>query len=126
MTCKDCFLFEKCLETIKRSKAEVETFPDGWFSIGGCNHFIDKNPYVELTKEIDDLKTEVAILSQKRVNIFERLEAFERGRLKGIKEFAERLKKRLYEKPTIFTQQRYIVNSEIDNLVEEMKGGADK
>jgi hypothetical protein len=40
-----------------------------------------------------------------------------------IDEFAERLKKRLYDKPSIFTQQRYIVNDEIDNLVEEMKGG---
>jgi hypothetical protein len=42
-----------------------------------------------------------------------------------IDEFAERLKKRLYDKPSIFTQQRYIVNDEIDNLVEEMKGGAE-
>jgi hypothetical protein len=42
-----------------------------------------------------------------------------------IDEFAERLKKRLYDKSSIFTQQRYIVNDEIDNLVEEMKGGAE-
>ena len=44
---------------------------------------------------------------------------------KVIDEFAERLKKRLYDKPTIFTQQRYIVVDEIDSLVEEMKGGAE-
>lgn len=43
----------------------------------------------------------------------------------AIDEFAERLKKRLYDKPSIFTQQRYIVNDEIDKLVEEMKGGAE-
>jgi hypothetical protein len=42
-----------------------------------------------------------------------------------IDEFAERLKKRLYNKPSIFTQQRYIVVDEIDSLVEEMKRGAD-
>lgn len=42
-----------------------------------------------------------------------------------IDEFAERVKKYLYEKPSIFTQQRYIVVAEIDKLVEEMKGGAE-
>ena len=41
-----------------------------------------------------------------------------------IDEFAERLKKCLYDNPTIFTQQRYIVVDEINNLVAKMKGGA--
>lgn len=40
-------------------------------------------------------------------------------------ESAERLKKRLYDNPSIFTQQRYIVVDEIDSLVEEMKGGGE-
>ena len=38
----------------------------------------------------------------------------------AIKEFAERLKNCLYNTPSLFTQQRYIVNSEVDTLVEEM------
>ena len=42
-----------------------------------------------------------------------------------IDEFAEKLKKRLYDNPTIFTQQRYIVVDEIDSLVEEMEGGGE-
>ncbi len=48
----------------------------------------------------------------------------ERAQIKDIKVFVKRLKKRLYVNPTIFTQQRYIVNSEIDDLVEEIKGSA--
>ena len=42
-----------------------------------------------------------------------------------IEEFADRLKKKLYDKQSIFTQQRYIVVDEIENLVSEMKGGAE-
>lgn len=41
----------------------------------------------------------------------------------AVKDFAERLKTCLYDKPSIFTQQRYIVNDEIDKLVKEMTGG---
>ena len=49
--------------------------------------------------------------------------AYDECHNEAIKEFAERLKKRLYDKPSIFTQQRYIVDDEIDNLVKEMTGG---
>ena len=42
--------------------------------------------------EIERLKKENLILSQKRANMFELLEANEKGRIRGIKEFAERLK----------------------------------
>ena len=41
-----------------------------------------------------------------------------------IKEFAEKLKSHLYDNPSMFTQQRYIVVDEIDSLLEEMKGNS--
>ncbi len=43
-------------------------------------------------KEVERLETENLVLSQKRANIFEISNAFQRGRLKGIEEFAERCK----------------------------------
>ena len=65
--------------------------------------------------EIDRLKAENLILSQKRANIFEIVNANEKGRARGIKEFAERLKK----------PNRWRVEDiyYIDTLVEEMVGG---
>jgi hypothetical protein len=47
-------------------------------------------------------------------------QAYKNGYEAGVREFAERLKICLYDKPSLFTQQRYIVNSEVDTLVEEM------
>ena len=45
------------------------------------------------------------------------------AKAEAIKEFAEKLEKRLYDKPSIFTQQRYIVDDEINHLVKEMTEG---
>ena len=68
-----------------------------------------------------EAEAEICILKQKRVNIFERLDAYEKGRAAGVKEFAERLK----EKFTLqWCGSKYgIIHSWIDNLVKEMVGG---
>lgn len=70
------------------------------------------------------MKEELEIKSQKRANIFEIADAFERGRRDAIEEFAERLKEKAYyvvadEKGLLL--ERNVVNKEdIDNLVKEM------
>ena len=67
--------------------------------------------------EIENLKTENQILSQKRMNIFEKCEAFERGRVKGIKEFAERLcEGRVSNDPVVIA-----VKCELKEMVGESK-----
>ena len=43
------------------------------------------------------------------------------ARAEAITAFAERLKKCLYEKPSVYTQQRYIVNSLIDQIAKETR-----
>lgn len=86
----------------------------------------------ELTEEIKDLEAEYdRVYEQAEADIHGNMAdggtschwCIDRHRAESIKEFAERLKKRLYGKPSLFTQQRYIVDDEIDNLVKEMTEG---
>ena len=78
--------------------------------------------------EIERLKKENLILSQKRANMFELLEANEKGRIRGIKEFAERLKAldRLDVDVSYgYGREHYteaIAVNLIDNLVKEIIG----
>ena len=73
---------------------------------------------------VERLETETLILSQKRANIFEITQAYERGRAEAIKEFAERLKNSLFSvsKTTDGHYVHHISGDEIDNLVKEMVG----
>jgi predicted nuclease with TOPRIM domain len=68
--------------------------------------------------EIERLKEELEIRNQKRASIFEISNAYERGRAEAIKEFADRLNKRMgfCDLPNV------IVRSHIDHLVKEMVG----
>lgn len=74
--------------------------------------------------ENKELKTENLILSQKRFNIFERIEFTDKlkKQLKSeaIKEFAERLKEHLKGNGGLFCVTT--MNVQIDNLVREMVG----
>ena len=78
--------------------------------------------------EIERLKKENLILSQKRANLFEILETNEKGRIRGIKEFAERLKAldRLDVDVSYgYGREHYteaIAVNLIDNLVKEIIG----
>lgn len=40
-----------------------------------------------------------------------------------VKKMQEKLKKRLYDNPCLFTQQRYIVDADIDQIAKEMMEG---
>ena len=69
--------------------------------------------------EIERLKTENLILSQKRVNLYERLDIIDRARYKAITEFAERLKKEAY-----FDSAWCVLPVDgIDQIAKEMKEG---
>lgn len=81
-----------------------------------------------LEATIERLQEENIILSQKRANFFEIVNANERGRTRGIKEFAERLKEESsfetdvslgYGRPCYEDAVPIIA---IDNLVKEMVG----
>ena len=86
--------------------------------------------------ENKELKTENLILSQKRFNIFERIEFTDKlkkqTKAEAIKEFAERLKAtpmrflveyvEYYDKPSIDKMVLFIDDNDIDNLVKEMAG----
>lgn len=75
--------------------------------------------YEEAQAEIEKLKNENFILSQKRANIFEITEAYGRGKSETVKEFADRLKKDIFN--TEYHIDRYYRRS-IDKLVKEMVG----
>ncbi len=47
---------------------------------------------------------------------------YNKGYVDGAKDFAKRLKEWLKGDVTLFTQQRYIVDGAVDNIVEEMGG----
>ena len=69
--------------------------------------------------EIERLKTENLILSQKRINFFERIEIITAAEVRAVKEFAERLKDKITMSPHSFIS---IDKWYIDNLVKEMVG----
>ena len=73
---------------------------------------------------INRQKAEIEVLSQKRANIFEITDAFERGRKKGVQQLAERLKfEATATYKTVDGRYRYeITNDFIDTVTEEMVG----
>ena len=81
--------------------------------------------------EIEGLQKEIEIKTQKRVNMYERLDAFERGESKGRKEFADRLRKKITDvvpfmrNPNEYVEYTITVGAafrHIQNLLEEMEG----
>ena len=102
---------KKAEETINRQQAEIENY----------------------SHNIKQLTDENLILSQKRANIFEILNANEKGRIRGIKEFAERLKEICRKRQYVITEKtnfgvinkqylQVVDKNDIDNLVKEMVG----
>lgn len=90
--------------------------------ITDCNHHIPK-------AEIERLKTENLILSQKRFNIFQRLEYAEKIKSKARKEFVERwykllkeAKSRMITIPNEVEKALGIASSITDSVVKEMEG----
>ena len=77
--------------------------------------------------EIERLQTENRILSQKRMNLFERLEFIHKARAEAVKEFAEKIKISLDDLPS-YSEEDFIyvdefeLRDKIDNLVKEMAG----
>ena len=106
---KEYILRKEMKEEINRLTVELQAMR------GAANSY--KMHYEKAQAEIESLKEENIILSQKRANIFEIISAYDRGRTEAIKEFAERLKKK-YEKHIICSCD--ILNNEMDNLVKEM------
>ena len=89
---------------------------------GFCNEQVAMAHAVDLINrqkvENERLQEECFIKSQKRANIFEISESFERGRIKGIKEFAEMIK---IENRN---ELGYIVleDEDVDDIVKEFIG----
>ena len=109
----------KALEEYRNSK--IVQSDNGVISIGNILDLINRQQ-----AENKELKTENLILSQKRFNIFERIEFTDKLKKQikseAIKEFAERLKKEYTE---TFLVSGDTVIEILDNLVKEMVGDAE-
>lgn len=82
-----------------------------------------------LEAEIERLNTENQILSQKRMTIFERCEAYERGYNKGVEEFAKRLKEECSDHTTDNLNNPcvrilYDADEKINDIAKELVGKA--
>ena len=75
-----------------------------------------------LQAEIERLKIENRILSQKRVNLFERLEIIDKAKTEAYKEFAERLKEKYKDHYRYDEFRVRCLNIQTDNILKEMVG----
>ena len=85
--------------------------------------------YFDQQAEIEKLKNKNQILNQKRANIFEIANAHERGYVKAIKDFQEKLKE-LYKSEGIITDDMVVplavIRVNIDDIAEEMIGDSNE
>ena len=117
MECRS-LLAQNALDLITSQQAENENLKVENQSLRTAANSL-KMHYEEAQAEIENLKNENFILSQKRANIFEITEAYGRGKSEAVKEFADRLKKDIFN--TEYHIDRYYRRS-IDKLVKEMAG----
>ena len=80
-----------------------------------------------LKAEIERLQEENKIKSQKRANIFELIENYDKGRIAGAKEFAERLLEMKYQSSDWSRGEHpYVVEADdIEDLLAEMESETD-
>lgn len=97
-------------------------YPTKKEALEAWNNRVDNDLINRQKAEIERLQKELEIKTQKRVNMYERLDAFERGKSKGRKVFAERLKNKVAHIPAWGA----VAEAKIDNLLEEMEGGGNK
>ena len=78
----------------------------------------------EKNVDIERLKDENRILTQRRANLFEIVNAYEKGRAEAIKDFAERMKEKghIPNEKWNTTKEKAVYESDIDNLVKELTG----
>lgn len=129
--CKNCaynkYYLTKChkmtakdaLDLINRQQTAFEN------SMKATKHWhreaeLNAKEIIKLQAEIERLKEELEIRNQKRASIFEISNAYERGRAKAIKEFAERLRE--FKMYVGNSQGVHITDEDIDNIVKEMVG----
>ena len=77
----------------------------------------------ELTEENERLREDNEIKSQKRANIFEIANAFERGRTNGVRKMQERLKEKAFSVPTVYNSY---FGRMIDQIAKEMLKGKEE
>ena len=127
--CKDCFHSYVCERFNKHRECDNKK----------CHfandHFVSAGLINRQKAEIERLKEDNEIKSQKRANIFEITNAYERGRAEAVKEFAKRLKKdiswhrtEMYMNGLKGTPRTHEITYEcveeyIDNLVKEFTEG---
>lgn len=123
-----CTLLRNAHDLITRQKTENENLKVELQSMRGAANSL-KMHYEEAQAEIENLKNENFILSQKRANIFEITDAYGRGRSKAVKDFAERIKMSIKANvvETLCNDVKGVYNAEyvlddIDILLKEMVG----
>ncbi len=126
--CDACDMFEKTADEFfaenESQKAEIEKLNVELAGMrGACESY--KMHYDNSQAEIERLQEENKIKSQKRANIFEILNAYERGRAEASKEFAERLRALFSELNKYDRLHVYEILDRIDIVEEEMVGESD-
>lgn len=126
--CKDDTLaLEKyALDLINRQKAEIERSHTAFENSQTATKMwhreaeLNAGEIIKLQAEVERLTTENLILSQKRINMFERLDIVNNARAEAIKEFAKRLKELIphFNGETSL----YCFERAIDHALEEMVG----
>ena len=114
---KEYILRKEMKEDINRLTVELQAMR------GAASSY--KMHYEKAKAEIERLKEENIIFSQKRANIFEIISAYDRGKTEAIKEFAERLKLRF--SGNLYCNGGTVVRA-VDKIIKEMTqegGGAD-
>lgn len=120
----DCLLklSKPTFDLINRQKAEIEQYK------ARILNDIEYTERVEVENknqkvEIERLKTENRILSQKRINFFERIEIITAAEASAVKEFADEFKKiAVCGKTSVFRFPYYQISMEaFDNLVKKWR-----
>jgi hypothetical protein len=112
--CKNCPCFDTCnecdgtmtkavLDLIKRQQAEIEQL---------------RQLFVESGKEQDRLMAEIERLEEDKERLY--VIGYNLAENEAIKEFADRLKKKLFKPLGTWIFEKIVTESNIDNLVKEM------
>lgn len=104
---------------INKHFAKVNEFPFAFMDRSGSLPPMICGLEVHISNELPD-GYDFAVLETPET---EREKLIRQTRADTVKKMQEKLKKRLYDNPCLFTQQRYIVDADIDQIAKEILEG---
>ena len=127
-TCAKCPFHKIVLCKIERDRAALDLLHRQKAKIKRLQSTLEREIYngVKADEEIEHLKAEVERLEgdliEERTRRENAVNAYHEAKAKSIKEFAERLKEKIF-KPCYFVKQIALIWEDIDELVKEMTEG---